>query len=43
MDQINIYIASSQQIEDTGEAATRIQSRFQKWLKEDDSFDASAL
>ena len=43
VDQINIYIASSQQIEDTGEAATRIQSRFQKWLKEDDSFHASAL
>jgi hypothetical protein len=43
VDQINVYLTASQQVEDTGEAALRIQSRFQKWLKEDDAFDASAL
>lgn len=43
IDQLNIYLASSPNVEETGEAALRIQSRFQKWLKEDDAFDASAL
>jgi len=43
IDQLNIYITASPNIEETMEAAARIKSRFEKWLKEDDTFDASAL
>lgn len=43
VEQLNIYMASAANIEETGECASRIQSRFQKWAEEEDKFDASAL
>lgn len=43
VDQLDIYIASSANIEETGECAQRIRSKFDKWLKEDDKFDVAAL
>lgn len=43
VDQLDIYIASSANIEETGECAQRIRSKFDKWLKEDDKFDVTAL
>lgn len=41
--QLDIYLASSASLEDTGEAASRIRAKFDKWSKEDEFFDASAL
>lgn len=43
IDQLDVYLASAANVEDTGEVANRIRSKFDKWLKEDDKFDASAL
>lgn len=43
VDQLDIYISSSANIEETGECAQRLRSKFDKWLHEDDKFDASAL
>lgn len=43
VEQLDIYLATSQNVESTAEAATRIQNKFKKWLSEDDKFDASAL
>ena len=43
IDQVDVYLASSANVEDTGEVANRIRSKFDKWLKEDDKFDVTAL
>ena len=43
IEQLDIYLATSQNVESTGEAATRLQGKFKKWLNEEAAFDASAL
>lgn len=43
VDQLDVYMASTASIEDTGEACQRLHSKFTKWQAEDDKFDASAL
>lgn len=43
VDQLDIYLATSQNVESTGEAASRIQNKFKKWLSEENTFDATAL
>lgn len=43
VDQLDIYLANSSQVEDTAECASRIQNKFKKWLAEDNALDASAL
>lgn len=43
VDQLDIYIASSNAIEDTGECAQRVRAKFDKWVKEDEKFDVTAL
>jgi len=43
VDQLDVYMASTASLEDTGEAVSRLHSKFTKWLAEDDKFDASAL
>lgn len=41
--QLDIYLASSQSLEDTGEAASRIRAKFEKWASEEEKFDIEAL
>ena len=43
VDQLDVYLASSANIEDTGEVAQRLRSKFDRWVKEDDKLDLSAL
>jgi len=43
VDQLDIYLAHSTQLEDTGEAAMRVKNKFEKWIKEDAKIDTSAL
>lgn len=43
VDQLNIYMASSGNIEETAEVANRLKSRFEKWIKEEDRYDVTAL
>lgn len=43
VDQIDVYLASSANVEETGEVANRIRAKFDKWLKEDDKLDLAAL
>lgn len=43
IDQLDVYLASSAMVEETAECANRIRSKFEKWLKEDNALDASAL
>lgn len=41
--QLDIYLASSASLEDTGEAASRLRAKFDKWASEDEKFDIEAL
>jgi hypothetical protein len=41
--QLDLYIMNSGNIEETGEVAQRVRSKFDRWLKEDDKFDLEAL
>lgn len=43
VEQLDIYLASSNAVEDTGEVAQRIRAKFDKWVKEDEKFDVTAL
>lgn len=43
IDQLNIYLTASQMVEETGEAANRVKSRFEKWLKDQSKVDLSAF
>lgn len=43
VDQLDVYLASSQAIEETGECASRIREKFNKWATEDTKFDVGAL
>lgn len=41
--QLDIYITKTGNLEDTGEAASRIRSKFAKWAEEEEKFDPSIL
>ena len=41
--QLDIYLTKSGQLEDTGEAAARIRVKFSKWAEEEEKFDPSIL
>ena len=41
--QLDIYLTKSGQLEDTGEAAARIRAKFAKWSEEEEKFDPSIL
>lgn len=43
VDQLDVYLASSANLEDTGEYASRLRSKFAKWAEEDSKLDVSAL
>lgn len=43
VEQLDVYLATSPNLEDTGEVAQRIRGKFDKWAKEDEKFDVSAL
>lgn len=43
VDQLDVYMTASKSLEDTGECATRIREKFNKWVQEDAKFDVSAL
>jgi hypothetical protein len=44
IDQLDVYMASSQNLEDTGLVATRIRNKFDKWVKEPEKqIDLSVL
>jgi hypothetical protein len=43
VEQLDVYMASSSNIEETGECSARVRGKFAKWLEEDTKFDVSAL
>lgn len=43
VENLDIYLTSSANLEDTGEVAMRIRSKFNKWATEDDKLDLTAL
>lgn len=43
VEQLDIYLVSSPNLEETGEAANRIRTRFDKWLKAEEEIDLNAL
>lgn len=43
IDQLDVYMASAANIEETAECAGRVRAKFDKWMKEDDKFDVTAL
>lgn len=43
IENLDIYIGASGNIEDTAECVNRIKSKFDKWLKEEDKIDIDAL
>lgn len=43
VDQLDVYLTASQNLDDTGDCAARLRSKFDKWVKEDDKLDVSAL
>lgn len=43
VDQLDIYLASSANLEDTGTCAARLRARFAKWLETDEAVDYSVL
>jgi len=43
IEQLDVYLVSSPNLEETGEVAQRIRGKFDKWVKEDQKFDLSAL
>jgi ABC-type transporter MlaC component len=43
VEQLDIYLVSSTNLEETGEAANRIRTRFDKWLKAEEEIDLNAL
>lgn len=43
VEQLDIYMASSASLDDTGEAASRLRSKMSRWLNDEDKFDLSAL
>jgi hypothetical protein len=43
VDQLDVYLATSANIEETGEVANRLRGKFSKWLTEDDKLDLEAL
>lgn len=43
VDQLDIYLASSANLEDTGTCAARLRAKFAKWLETDEAVDYSVL
>lgn len=43
VENLDIYLASSASLDDTGDCASRVRGKFDKWLKEDSKVDLSAL
>lgn len=43
VEQLDIYLVSSPNLEETGEAANRVRTRFDKWLKAEEEIDLNAL
>lgn len=43
VDQLDIYLASSANLEDTGICAARLRAKFAKWMETDEAVDYSAL
>lgn len=43
IDQLNIYVVSSSSIEDTGECASRLKTKFEGWAKAESKYDVNAL
>lgn len=43
IEQLDIYLVSSGNLEETGEVTQRIRAKFDRWAKEDDAFDVTAL
>lgn len=41
--QLDIYLTKSGQLDETGEAAARIRAKFSKWAEEEEKFDPSIL
>jgi len=43
VDQLNVYMTATQNLDDTAECVQRLQNKFQKWIDEDAKLDVSAL
>lgn len=43
VDQLDVYLTASSNVEDTGECALRLRGKFDRWTKEDDKLDVNAL
>lgn len=43
VDQLDVYTTASANIEETADCAQRLRGKFDKWIKEDDKLDVSAL
>ena len=43
VDQLDVYMTASANIEDTADCAQRLRGKFDKWIKEEDKLDLNAL
>ena len=43
IEQLDIYLVASQNVEETGEAANRVRTKFDKWLRAEDEVAVNAL
>lgn len=43
VDQLDVYLGTSANVEETGECASRLRAKFVKWIEEDSKLDLNAL